>query len=264
VEDESFVFFAPAKMRGDPRWVDVTSLFINGLEPEIEKLNKHPATQPKIVTYMTRLAHLKGLLDREFHAEKITGADKGVDVVVDIFNRVNSGGTKLSKGDLALAKICAQWPEARSTMRGHLARWRGAGYAFALEWLLRNVNAVATGRAPFSALDDISPQQFQQALELSARYIGGFLDRVSGRLGLDHDRVLMGRYAFPVVSRFLHLSGGRFDKLCLPAMDERALHGLKFSAALPPRLAEATLAAPLADLEGATTVLKEPTHFSST
>ncbi len=35
------------------------------------------------------------------------GEDKTVDVVVDIFNRVNSGGTKLSKGDLALAKICA-------------------------------------------------------------------------------------------------------------------------------------------------------------
>jgi ATP-dependent Lhr-like helicase len=54
------------------------------------------------------------------------------------------------------------------------------------------------------------------------------------------------------------------DKLCLPAVDERALHGLKFSAALPPRLAEATLAARLADLEGAATVLKEPTRFSST
>jgi hypothetical protein len=41
----------------------------------------------------------------------VTGADKTLDVVVDIFNRVNSGGTKLSKGDLALAKICADWPE---------------------------------------------------------------------------------------------------------------------------------------------------------
>jgi ATP-dependent Lhr-like helicase len=57
---------------------------------------------------------------------------------------------------------------------------------------------------------------------------------------------------------------GAPDKLCLPAVDERALHGLKFSAALPPRLAEATLAARLADLEAATTVLQEPTRFSST
>jgi Protein of unknown function DUF262 len=210
VEDETFEFFAPAKMRDDPCWVDLTSLFTNGLEPEIDKLNKHPETQPKIVAYMTRLARLRSLLEREFHAEKITGADKSVDVVVDIFNRVNSGGAKLSKGDLALAKVCAQWPAARGAMRGHLARWREAGYAFTLEWLLRNVNAVATGRAPFSALDDITPQQFQQALASAARYVGGFLDAVSSRLGLDHDRVLMGRYAFPVVSRLLHLRGGHF------------------------------------------------------
>src|SRR6266508_6566513 len=210
VEDGTFEFFAPAKMRGDPRWVDVTSLFTHGLEPEIGKLNKEPETRPEIVSYMTRLARLSSLLDREFHTEKIPGADKSVDVVVDIFNRVNSGGTKLSKGDLALAKICAQWPEARGTMRGHLARWQEAGYAFTLEWLLRNVNAVATGRALFSALEDITPQQFQQALASSGRYIGHFLDVVCGRLGLDHDRVLMGRYAFPVVSRFIHLSGGHF------------------------------------------------------
>ena len=36
--------------------------------------------------------------------EEVTGADKTIDVVVDIFNRVNSGGTKLSKGDSALAE----------------------------------------------------------------------------------------------------------------------------------------------------------------
>ena len=44
---------------------------------------------------MERLARLRGVLDRDFHEEKITGEDKTVDVVVDIFNRVNSGGTKL-------------------------------------------------------------------------------------------------------------------------------------------------------------------------
>ena len=36
---------------------------------------------------------------------------------------MNSGGTKLSKGDLALAKICADWPEARDTMKAKLKEW---------------------------------------------------------------------------------------------------------------------------------------------
>ncbi|HEX5539969.1 MAG TPA: hypothetical protein VFX60_00115 [Micromonospora sp.] len=40
-----------------------------------------------------------------------------------------------------------------------------------------------------------------------------------------------------------------------------ALAGLKFSAALPKRLATATLAARLADLDGAATVLNEPNRF---
>ena len=44
----------------------------------------------------------------------------------------------------------------------------------------------------------------------SAQYISQFLDVVAGRLGLDHNRVLMGRYAFPVICRLLHQAGGRF------------------------------------------------------
>jgi ATP-dependent Lhr-like helicase len=52
-------------------------------------------------------------------------------------------------------------------------------------------------------------------------------------------------------------------RLCLPKVNPKALAGLKFNAALPERLAMATLAARLADLDGAATVLKEPTRFVS-
>ncbi len=184
----------------------VTSLYgvIRGRPPA------RPELMARFPVYVERLARLHGLLQRDFHAEKITGPDKTVDIVVDIFNRVNSGGTKLSKGDLALARICAEWPEARGEMRTTLEAWKASRYTFTLDWLLRNVNAVATGRAPFSALEDVPSQTFADALQASVKYVGGFLDIVAGRLGLDHDRVLMGRYAFPVVSRFLHLNGGRF------------------------------------------------------
>jgi ATP-dependent Lhr-like helicase len=51
--------------------------------------------------------------------------------------------------------------------------------------------------------------------------------------------------------------------LVLPEVDPRAVAGLKFSAALPLRLATATVAARLADFEGARAVLAEPTRFQS-
>jgi ATP-dependent Lhr-like helicase len=53
------------------------------------------------------------------------------------------------------------------------------------------------------------------------------------------------------------------QRLCLPEIDERALAGLKFSEALPHRLAVATLAARLSDLDGATEVLSEAVRFVS-
>jgi ATP-dependent Lhr-like helicase len=54
------------------------------------------------------------------------------------------------------------------------------------------------------------------------------------------------------------------QRLCLPDVDEQALNGLKFSEALPHRLAVATLAARLADLDGAARVLNEPAQYTIT
>jgi ATP-dependent helicase Lhr and Lhr-like helicase len=51
------------------------------------------------------------------------------------------------------------------------------------------------------------------------------------------------------------------ERICLPDVDERALAGLKFSEALPGRLAAATLAARLADLPSAAHVLAESLRF---
>lgn len=51
------------------------------------------------------------------------------------------------------------------------------------------------------------------------------------------------------------------SRLCLPDISDKALVGLKFSDALPKRLAIATLASRLADLEGAAAVLREVSRF---
>ncbi|MBM7278987.1 DUF262 domain-containing protein [Gordonia rubripertincta] len=209
VATEVFEFYTPTKMAGDPTWVSVTELFRKG---PFEYLTAFPDVEREVLnTYLERLNRIKEIENRNFNQEKITGAGKTVDEVVDIFNKVNSGGTKLSKGDLALAKLCAEWPEARKELRDDLERWRKAGFKFSLEWLLRNATAVARGRALFSSLSEVSADEFQRALNLSVNYIGTFLDATSGRLGLDHDRVLMGRYATPVVSRLLHTNGGGFS-----------------------------------------------------
>jgi hypothetical protein len=117
------------KMQSDPQWIDVSELMRRGtvgLGEFVARLNQQPALAPKLGEYVGRLSRLLGIVDIDLHVEEVTGADKSLDVVVDIFNQVNSGGTKLSKGDLALAKICADWPDARVKMKQALKGWTAA------------------------------------------------------------------------------------------------------------------------------------------
>ena len=113
-----------------------------------------------------------------------------------------------AQGDLALAKICAQWPEARQEMKARLDQWVRAGFHFRLEWLLRTINTVLTGEALFSALKDVNTVTFQNGLQQAEKAVDALLNLISGRLGLDHDRVLGGVYAFPLMARYLMQRGG--------------------------------------------------------
>jgi hypothetical protein len=214
LEMESFAFYQPLKMQGDPLWIDVTELLKKGslgLGEFINRLTIVPELGPKIGAYIGRLSGLLGITEVDLHIEEVTGVDKTLDVVVDIFNRVNSGGTKLSKGDLALAKICADWPEARDTMKEKLKEWAKADFRFNLDWLLRSVNTALTGEAKFQFLHEKSAVEIQSGLKRATKHVDTILNLISGRLGLDHDQVFFGRFAVPVMVRFIDQRKGPMD-----------------------------------------------------
>lgn len=208
LEEEVFEFYAPMKMKDNPLWINVTELMQIGAGEAIKRLIDIPEFQPRVTDYINRLNAVDSIKETEFHIDEVTGMEKTVDVVVEIFNRVNSGGTKLSKGDLALAKVCASWPEAREEMESKLVKWSDAGFYFKLEWLMRCINTIITGEALFSALENVDTPAFSEGLSKAEKAIDKLLNIISSRLGLDHDRVLGSRYSFPVMARYLMERGG--------------------------------------------------------
>ena len=211
LDDETFEFYQPVKMRQDPRWVDVTKVMLAG-EDNVAEFASLAADTPTLLRYISRLGKLRSIRERELSEETISGDDKTVDVVVEIFNRVNSGGTKLSTGDLALARICAEWPEARDEMRSHLDRWAETGYdRFDLDWLLRSVNTVLTGEARLVHLAERPVEDIEEALASATKSLDAALNMVGDKLGLDHGRVLFGRNAFPVMAHYIHRRGGSLE-----------------------------------------------------
>lgn len=221
METETFQFYAPVRMSQEQGWISVTELMKLGIGGFYGQIKENPVLAPNVDTYINRLISIHGIMDVDLHVEDVTGEEKTVDVVVNIFNRVNSGGTKLSKGDLALAKICAAWPEARAEMNSRLGHWKHAGFHFKLEWLLRCVNSLITGEALFSALDGIETSKFRDGLLLTEKHVDYLLNLLSSRLGLDHNRVLGSPYAFPLMVRYVD---GRGGKLSDPAERDRLLY----------------------------------------
>lgn len=207
VETETFEFYGPVKMADDPLWVSVTDLFNSEFEQVVHQFEQRSGNFP-LITYIKRLNRLLEIRETDLHIEEIAGGDLSVDEVVEIFNRVNSGGTKLSSADLALARLCAHSPQVRNELRRLLGDWENAQFPFRQEWLLRCATAVATNQASFNSLRDVSVSEFDAALKRAAQSIEFILNLFGDRLGIDHSRVLAGPYALAALIRMVSEQGG--------------------------------------------------------
>ncbi|MCY4021309.1 MAG: DUF262 domain-containing protein [Chloroflexi bacterium] len=217
VETEEFEFYGPTKMQHNPRWISVTDVMQKDLAYVIEPF----ISDPNLADYIGRISRITGILDRDFHIETMIDQSMTMDVVVDIFNQVNSGGTKLSKGDLALAKICADWPQARETMQDRLEELAQKDHHYNLDWLLRCVNGLITGHADFSELDrqNVTIEQVQDGLARTQQHVYSALNLLASRLGLDHSYVLGSPNALVAMARFFDTHGAfpdyaTLDRLC--------------------------------------------------
>ena len=212
LDEETFEFYMPAKMKDNPVWVNVTQVFKEG---QAYVQNRMDATDMSRIQWwfendrMTKVNRLSGIKDIELPIQIVTGDDKTIDVVVDIFNNVNSGGTKLSKGDLAMAKICAEWSEARDEMKAVLKKYENAGYSFNMDWLLRCITVDLTGQPYFGPLGKLTSTEIKDGLKETDERIGKCLDYIGSRLGLDHAKVLSSVFAIATMVGYIRKKGDR-------------------------------------------------------
>ena len=110
--EEDFQFYQKAKMSDNPLWIAVTPFLQKGINQFLAELDKLPSEVRDIyLKHLAKFNKLDSIRTYTYHLDEV--ADKPVQEIVQIFNFVNSGGTKLSEADLALARICVKWGEAR-------------------------------------------------------------------------------------------------------------------------------------------------------
>ncbi len=145
---EEFAYYKKSEMHQNPQWVPVTAFFKQGLAPFIQ--SRSAETRDFYLDNFDKLGRLDQIKNYLYYQKDLTELE--MDRVVEVFNLVNSSGTRLSKSDLALAHICSLWPEARDEFRSAQATHKTDNFDFDLSFYTRCTSIVATGSALYEPL----------------------------------------------------------------------------------------------------------------
>ena len=156
MQTEEFRYWEKLRMENNPAWIGVHQFLREGLSDLLDRLERLDKERRTVIQQnLGRLSRLEKIRDYTYTVDQVSGDEFDVEEVVDIFNRVNSGGTKLTKADLALAHVCSLWPEARAELRTFGDRMRERGFCITrigkrdeeidMNFLVRCLAGVATG-----------------------------------------------------------------------------------------------------------------------
>lgn len=146
MQTEEFRFWQKSMMEGSPDWISVHAFLKEGLTAYLERLPQVTEEERNLVqANLARLAQLDAIRGYQYQVDQLSGESLTTKDVVEIFNRVNSAGTPLTKADLAIAHICSIWPEARDELRSFSAEMAKHRFGVDLDFLVRNIAGVASG-----------------------------------------------------------------------------------------------------------------------
>jgi hypothetical protein len=132
---------ANAVQKKDPEWIPVSAILAHGAQFRdlVRPLGLDQATEDAWTDCISGVA--KRIREHPIPVQTVDVDD--YETVAEIFNRVNTGGTRLSKGDLVMGSMAARWSGGRQVIEDFEATIAAKGWAINREVLLRIASVIA-------------------------------------------------------------------------------------------------------------------------
>ena len=164
-----FLYYMKKKMDGNPLWQSVVDCF------DIQKINavriaKLSNEKDESVNFEELIEEINDNLNRLRQVEHIdypvqsVPSNAKIDEAIDVFDRVNSKGTKLTDAELVLTHITGKWPHARRVIKEKMAEIKNEGFELNLDLLTRFMVVALTGSALFDKNAKLTFELFTEAL----------------------------------------------------------------------------------------------------
>ena len=157
INDLDLQYYQRIKMRGDTYWWRVVDCFdgnveINPIQIAQERFDGEGKDPMALAQHLLKnLEKVRRIREIDI-PEQIVPVSASLDKAIDIFDRVNSQGTKLTDAELALTHIVSKWPIARREFKTKLNLYSNRGFNFGLDFMTRALTTTVTNRALFEAI----------------------------------------------------------------------------------------------------------------
>ena len=154
LETGDFQYYQASKMKGNPLWWRVLDCYSEGIN--VFEIAKQQAEDDQEAfgladLFNRNLTQLRQILEMDL-PHQIVPSEATIDDAIDIFDRVNRQGTKLTDADLALTHITGKWPQARRKMKTKIQDLSSRHFYFDLTFTTRALTGVVAKRALFRTI----------------------------------------------------------------------------------------------------------------
>jgi hypothetical protein len=159
-----FQYYQAVRMAGDPMWYRVVDCFSATPPRVIQIAGEQEMTDQERFELAgelnDNLNKLRAIKDVDLPAQTVP-PHANLDEAIDIFDRVNSQGTKLTEAELALTHVTGKWPVARRILKQKMDQCAGRRFDFSLNFMTRALVATVTGRALFEQIHPTPREQLE-------------------------------------------------------------------------------------------------------
>ena len=152
-----FQYYQSSRMKGNPLWWSVVECF-NNPDIDVFKIAQQQAAAseeafPLARCYNDHLNQLRHVREIDLPVQMVP-SQAALSDAIDIFDRVNSQGTKLTDADLALTHVTGKWSQARRVMKDKIDDLDRRHFYFDLTFMTRALTGVVVKRALYETIHE--------------------------------------------------------------------------------------------------------------
>lgn len=165
LETGEFQYYMKTKMEGSPLWQSVIDCYDSkkvdayDITEKYCSNNKDTDFKSLMKTINNNLNKLRSIEQIDYLTQVVPSSAK-VDEAIDVFDRVNSKGTKLTDAELVLTHITGKWPQARRILKDKISQLKKENFDFSLEFLTRCMVVSLTESALYDKNSKLKYEKF--------------------------------------------------------------------------------------------------------